>query len=260
VISSDTSSPSRAISTRKAENNHSVSSAAAAAAVTTSSPSPSTRLPRYSAPTYHIINDQEADENERRATVLEQDLDFEVSLRSDRTQKLLQEEREAEFNRLVDQYTQVSAEPALSEPEAITVVFKISDEVYAKRTNAATTNSVLDPKHKKMSRRFLSSDSVQNLFSFLFCHLYQFQDHEEKYVGRPVSPLFTPGVHCGGDAPFHQRNDFLSFDLICSYPKVVLRSSTLFFKDIFDEEDTSSLTIQDLGIKNNTLLSLRPSN
>jgi hypothetical protein len=212
---------------------------------------------------------------DRQATLSEQDLAYEVSLRTDRTQRLMQEELAAEYERIVREYTAVcEEEPAEGDPDSITVVFKISDEVYAKKTNSSSASSM---KHKKISHRFHLSEKVQRLFSFVFCHLYEFPGHEGRFLGESgnVPPLFTPAAACGGggagagrllQAPdgegreeasllLQERSDeFPSFVLICSYPRVELHSSALFFRDKLLMDPL----IRDLKLKNNTLLSFRP--
>ena len=223
-----------------------------------SSSSRSASTSHYSTPTYNFQQDHN-NEEERQATLSEQDLAYEVALRSDRTRKLLQEERTAEFERLVAEYTSVVEEPGANDPEAITIVFKISDDVYAKRTNMAVTVVASELKHKKISRRFSPTDTVHSLFSFIFCHIYQFPGLEERYMGNLVPVLFSPCLSTKESEAIQESADFISFDLICSYPRLVLRSSTLFFKDVLHGDNDPLQTILDLGIKNNTLLSLRPS-
>lgn len=225
-----------------------------------STPPQSSQMHRNLAQQYpsqqHVGNDQ-VNEAERRATLSEQDCAYAESLRADETKRLLQLKKEAEVNRLMREYTKVKSEPDADEPGVITVVFKISDEVYATGTN---THSV--SKHKdnttsfRISRRFFLSEKVHSLFSFIFSHIYEFPNCEEAYLGVRGEALFTPELS-------HQRSkgaegisrDFPPFDLICSYPKVVIHSAELFF----GEGDDATQTIGEVGIKGNTLLTLRPT-
>jgi hypothetical protein len=212
--------------------------------------------PQYTYISHSDTADGYADD--RLNTISEQDLAYDIALRSDRTQMFIQEERVAEFNRISAEYTAMAgqSEPEIDDPESISITFKISDEVYG-LSNLETSNAWVQPKHKKISRRFRLSDDVRNLFSFIFSYIYKFPGLEEKYLGQGIPPIFCPRLFPGETTLLKDSSDFVSFDLISSYPKVVLNSSDFFFCNEVDKLHPIQ-SVRDLGIKNNTLLSLRP--
>ena len=221
-----------------------------------------TQTPRKSLPQPPYIPQNElidvSENNDRIETLMEQDIAYEKSLQSDLSRKLLRDAATSELRRLVSEYTDVGEEPEIENPLAITLVFKISDEVYAKRTDNISWNNNTNKKHKKICRRFLLSDKIHKLFSFIFSHIYEFEGHEEKYLGADIPALFCPQLNDDGVCDFCESRYFISFDLICSYPKLVLQSADFFFRDMTDDSIPDQ-TISDLGLGNKTLLSLRPS-
>ena len=201
--------------------------------------------------TYAVTQNSQNREVERQLTLSEQDVAYEASVQSDIWRRIIQERREANFARLVDDYSKVHEEPDPTDPEAVTVIFKISDDVYAMPGSKVNSKGL---KHKKILHRFFASDSVHSLFLFIYSHIYMFSGYEERYRGGEVPPIFACGME------FVEDHENVNFDLICSFPKLVLHSPKLVYSNSEKGDDCLPQgTIFESGIRSNTLLTLRPS-